>query len=58
MLEKTSGKRKEEQIMSMVVHTILYTVCIVFAITAIGFGIGKTNKFGDSDELIDLDKED
>lgn len=44
--------------MHMVLTTIIYTVIIVFAITAIGFGIGKFNKFGDSDELIDVDKED
>ena len=42
----------------MCVQTILYTVIIVFVITAIGFGIGKFNKFGDSDEMIHLDKED
>ena len=44
--------------MQMVLSTIIYTVVIVFAITAIGFGIGKFNKFGDSDELIEMDKED
>ncbi len=43
--------------MSMVISTIVYTVIIVFAITAAGFAIGKLNKFGDSDELIDVDKE-
>ena len=44
--------------MHMVLSTIIYTIIIVFAITAIGFAIGKANKFGDSDELIDVDKED
>lgn len=44
--------------MTMFVTTIVYTVCIVFAITAIGFVIGKFNKFGDSDEIIEVDKED
>ena len=44
--------------MSMFVTTIAYIVIIVFAITAIGFGIGKFNKFGDSDEIIEVDKED
>lgn len=44
--------------MQMVLSTIIYTVIIVFAITAIGFGIGKLNKFGDSDELIDVNEED
>lgn len=44
--------------MQMVLSTIIYTIIIVFAITAIGFVIGKANKFGDSDELIDVDKED
>lgn len=42
----------------MVISTIIYTVIIVFIITGIGFGIGKFNKFGDSDELINVDKED
>ena len=37
--------------MHMCVVTILEVVVIVFAITGIGFAIGKTNKFGDSDEL-------
>ena len=37
--------------MSMFVTTIAYTVIIVF-------GIGKFNKFGDSDEIIEVDKED
>lgn len=44
--------------MQMVVSTIISTIIIVFAITAVGFCIGKLNKFGDSDELIDVDKED
>lgn len=44
--------------MTMVLQTIIYTVIIVFAITAVGFGIGKTNKFGDVDDLIDVSKED
>lgn len=41
--------------MHMCVTTILYTAIIVFAITGIGFALGKLNKFGDSDELINLD---
>lgn len=42
----------------MVWSTIIYTTIIVLAITAVGYLIGKLNKFGDSDEPIDLDKED
>lgn len=42
----------------MVLSTIIYTIVIVFVITGIGFAIGKLNKFGDSDELINVDKED
>ena len=41
--------------MHMCVTTILYTAIMVFAITGIGFDIGKLNKFGDSDELFNLD---
>ena len=41
--------------MHMCVTTILYTAIMVFAITGIGFAIGKLNKFGDSDELVNLD---
>ena len=40
--------------MHMCVTTILYTI-MVFAITGIGYAIGKLNKFGDSDELVNLD---
>lgn len=43
--------------MHMCVTTIVYTILIVFAITGIGYGIGKFNKFGDSDEMISLEKE-
>ena len=38
------------------VTTFLYTAILVFDITGIGFGIGKLNKFGDSDELINMDE--
>ena len=41
--------------MHMCVTTILYTAIIVFAITGNGSSIRKLNKFGDSDELINLD---
>ena len=41
--------------MHMCVTTILYTAIMVFAITGIGFAIGNLNKFGDSDELVNLD---
>ena len=41
--------------MHMCVTTTLYTAIMVFAITGIGFAIGKLNKFGDSDELVNLD---
>ena len=41
--------------MHMCVTTILSTAIMVFAITGIGFAIGKLNKFGDSDELVKLD---
>ena len=34
---------------------IMYTAIMVFAITGIGYAIGKLNKFGDSDELVNLD---
>ncbi|MBQ9022884.1 MAG: hypothetical protein IJ108_03085 [Eubacterium sp.] len=40
--------------MHMVVSTIVSAAIMVFAITAVGFLIGKVNKFGDSDELIDV----
>ena len=41
--------------MHMCVTTILYTAIMVIAITGIGVAIGKLNKFGDSDELVNLD---
>ena len=41
--------------MHMCVTTIVYTAIIVFAITAIGYIIVKANKFGDSDEIVDMD---
>lgn len=44
--------------MSMVLSTIIITIIIVFAITAVGFGIGKANKFGEVDDLIDIKEED
>ena len=43
--------------MHMVVSTIVSAAIMVFAITAVGFLIGKVNKFGDSDELIDVTDE-
>ena len=43
--------------MHMVITTVVYTIIIVFAITAVGFGIGKANKFGDRDEILDLSEE-
>ena len=38
--------------MHMCVTTIIYTAIMVFAITGIGYAIGKLNKFGDSDDCI------
>ncbi len=43
--------------MQMCIETIVYTILLVFAITAVGYGIGKLNKFGDSDEAIHMDEE-
>ena len=43
--------------MHMVVTTILSAAIMVFAITTVGFFIGKVNKFGDSDEVIDISAE-
>lgn len=37
--------------MHMCIVSIVEVVVIVFAITGIGFAIGKGNKFGDSDEI-------
>lgn len=37
--------------MHMCIVAIVEVVVIVFAITGIGFAIGKINKFGDSDEV-------
>lgn len=37
--------------MNMCITAILQVVVIVFAITGIGFLIGKGNKFGASDEI-------
>ena len=37
--------------MHMCIVAIVEVVVIVFAITGIGFAIGKANKFGDSDEI-------
>lgn len=37
--------------MHMCIVSIVEVVVIVFAITGIGFAIGKLNKFGDSDEV-------
>ena len=38
--------------MHMCVTTIIYTAIMVFAITGIGYAIGKLNKFGDSDDQL------
>ena len=43
--------------MHMVVTTILSAAIMVFAITTAGFFIGKINRFGDSDEKIDISSE-
>ena len=43
--------------MHMCIETILLTACMVFGITIVGFFLGKFNKFGDSDELLDLSEE-
>ena len=43
--------------MHMVVTTIISAAIMVFAITTVGFFIGKINKFGDSDEIIDISSE-
>jgi hypothetical protein len=43
--------------MHMVVTTIISAAIMVFAITAVGFLIGKLNRFGDRDEIIDLSSE-
>ena len=37
--------------MHMCIVSIVEVVVIVFAITEIGFAIGKLNKFGDSDDV-------
>lgn len=37
--------------MHMCIVLIVEVVVIVFAITGIGFAIGKLNKFGDSDDV-------
>ena len=43
--------------MHMCIETILLTACMVFGITIVGFILGKFNKFGNSDELLDLSEE-
>ena len=43
--------------MHMVVSTIISAAIMVFAITIVGFFIGKLNKFGESDEIIDVSQE-
>ena len=43
--------------MHMCVETILLTAVMVFGITIVGFFLGKLNKFGDRDELLDLSEE-
>lgn len=41
--------------MIMCITTAVTTAIIVFAITGIGFAIGKLNKFGDKDTLIETE---
>lgn len=43
--------------MHMVISTIVSAAIMVFLITTVGFFIGKINKFGDSDEIIDVSNE-
>ena len=43
--------------MQMCIETILLTAVMVFGITIVGFFLGKLNKFGDRDELLDLSEE-
>lgn len=43
--------------MHMCGTTALYTIIMVFAITAVGFLIGKLNKFGDKDEIFTQEEE-
>lgn len=40
--------------MHMVVHTIVSAAIMVAAITIVGFFIGKLNRFGEKDDLIDI----
>ncbi|MCU6760906.1 Uncharacterised protein [uncultured Roseburia sp.] len=42
--------------MHMCIVSIVQVVVIVFAITGIGFAIGKFNKFGSSDDIWKEDK--
>ncbi len=42
--------------MHMCIVAIVEVVVIVFAITGIGFAIGKLNKFGATDEIWEEDK--
>jgi hypothetical protein len=41
----------------MVVHTILSAAIMVVAITVVGFFIGKLNRFGEKDDIIDISEE-
>lgn len=43
--------------MQMCIEAILSTAAMVFGITIVGFFLGKLNKFGDRDELLDLSEE-
>ncbi len=42
--------------MHMCIVSIIQVVVIVFAITGIGFAIGKANKFGETDDIWEEDK--
>lgn len=41
--------------MQMVVTTLIYTAIMVFGITAVGKLLGKLNKFGDEDSIIETE---
>lgn len=43
--------------MHMVVHTVVSAAIMVFAITIVGFFIGKANRFGEKDDIIDVSEE-
>lgn len=41
--------------MQMVIAAFVSTVIMVFGITAIGYFLGKFNKFGDDDSIIETE---